>query len=169
MQISTRMRAASTALAILAASLTFAAVGTGTAQAGSCASVLGPSQAITVNSQTIGSFYLAWNYCNSSNEVAYTEVNLWNTNYVNGNWHGGQIDVKSSSSHSANTNAPLPNLNSWWWDSGFIKVAPNVSNTRLYYGNMNFTAGGHSCSGQTPTWNFSNGSYSTSGMYVHCS
>ncbi|MFD9656715.1 hypothetical protein [Streptomyces mirabilis] len=69
MQVSTRMRAASTALAILAASLTFAAVGTGTAQAGSCASVLGPSQAITVNSQTIGSFYLAWNYCNSSNEL----------------------------------------------------------------------------------------------------
>ncbi|MFI1104495.1 hypothetical protein [Streptomyces melanogenes] len=169
--ISTRIRSASTALAVLAGSVAFAAVGAGTAQASSssCAQVLGQSQTIMAGGRSIGSFYLAWNYCDPNNKVAYTEVNLWNTNYVNANWHNGLIDVKSSSNYSANTNAPVLNANSWWWDSGFIKVAPNVSNTRLYHGNMNFTAGGHSCSGQTPTWNFSNGSPDNDGMFVHCS
>lgn len=170
MRMGTRMRAASAALAVLAGSLTFATVGAGTAHATtSCASVLGPIQSIKVGSQTIGQFYLAWNYCDSNNKVAYTEVNLWNTNYVNANWRSGQIDVRSSSDFKSAGGSPQPNAGTWWWDSPFTKVAPNVYNTRLYYGRWNFTAGGHSCSGETPTWNFSNGTPDTSGMYSSCS
>ncbi|NVK76556.1 hypothetical protein [Streptomyces morookaense] len=160
------MRAASAALAVVAGSLTFATAGAGSASASvtDCGQVLGPIQSIKVGSRTIGQFYLAWNSCSKQ---AYTEVNLWNTNYVNGNWHGGLIDVKSSSHYNSNTDSPKPNVGTWWWDSGYIPVT-GVSNTRLYHGNWNFTAGGHSCSGQTPTWNFSNGSYSTDGTYSHC-
>ncbi|MFJ4593847.1 MULTISPECIES: hypothetical protein [unclassified Kitasatospora] len=180
MRISTRMRAASAVLTVIAGSLTFATVGAGTASAGSltfatvgagtasaadCGQVLGPARTIVAGGQSIGRAYLAWNSCSKQ---AYTEINLWNTNYVNGNWHSGLIDVKSSSNYNSNTGSPQPNVGSWWWDSGYIPVT-GVSNTRLYHGNWNFTAGGHNCNGQTVTWNFSNGSYDSSQESLpHC-
>lgn len=169
MRIGARVRAASTALAVISTSLTFAVAGTGTAHAGStsCAAVLGGGQYIWAGGRTIGNFYLAWNYCDPNNKVAYTEVNIWNTNFVNGNWHNGLIDVKSSSDHASNTGSPQPNAGSWWWDSGFIKVAPNVHNDRRYHGSMNFNAGGHQCWGDTPTWDFSGAGVVAAGS-VHC-
>ncbi|WP_030394640.1 hypothetical protein [Kitasatospora purpeofusca] len=167
MRIGTRARAASAAAVMVVAGLSSVMVGAGSAQASaaSCPAggqVLGPIQNISVGSQTIGKFYLGWD-CRG----AYTEVNLWNTNYVN-NWSYGQVTVKSSSNYSANNNRPIANAGTYWFDAGFIPVT-GVSNTRLYKGNWNFTAYGHSCSGETPTWNFSNGSYSTADMFSHCS
>ncbi|MFE9411183.1 hypothetical protein ACFYN0_20735 [Streptomyces sp. NPDC006704] len=160
------MRAVSAAFAVVAAGLTFTAVGTGSAGAAGCPSggqVLGAIQPIKVGTQTIGQFYLGWN-CNG----AYTEVNLWNTNYVN-NWSNGQVDVKSSSNSAVNSNRPVLNNGTYWFDAGFIPVT-NVSNNREYTGNWNFTAYGHSCSGQTSTWNFSYGGVSGSNNhpYSHC-
>lgn len=167
MRIHTRIRTASAALAVVAASLTFTTVGTGSANAASCppgGQVLGAIQSIKVGTQTIGQFYLGWN-CNG----AYTEVNLWNTNYVN-NWSFGQVDVKSSSNSSVNSNKPVLNNGTYWFDAGYIPVT-NVTNTREYTGNWNFTANGHSCSGQTSTWNFSYGGVSNTNNhpYSNCS
>ncbi|MHA7962073.1 hypothetical protein ACX9I7_30485, partial [Streptomyces sp. L500] len=76
--------------------------------------MLGAIQSIKVGTQTIGQFYLGWN-CNG----AYTEVNLWNTNYVN-NWSFGQVDVKSSSNSSVNSNKPVLNNGTYWFDAGYI-------------------------------------------------
>ncbi|WP_159394450.1 hypothetical protein [Streptomyces sp. NRRL S-495] len=167
MRVGTRVRAASAAAVVVVAGLSSVMVGAGSAQASaaSCPAggqVLGPIQNILVGTQTIGKFYLGWN-CNG----AYTEVNLWNTNYVN-NWSFGQVDVKSSSDYKANSNRPILNAGTYWFDAGFIPVT-GVSNTRLYKGNWNFTANGHSCSGETPTWNFSNGSYTGPSTLPHCS
>ena len=163
MRISARVRAISAAFAVIAGSLTFTAVGAGTAGASGCPSngqVLGPIQTISAGGRSIGQFYLGWN-CNG----AYTEVNLWNTNYIN-NWRNGQVDVQSSSDFKVGPSAPVYNNGTYWFDAGYIPVY--VSNTRLYHGNWNFTAYGHSCSGETPTWNFSNGSYDSSNAFSHC-
>ncbi|MER0449933.1 hypothetical protein ABR738_36225 [Streptomyces sp. Edi4] len=64
---------------------------------------------------------------------------------------------------------PVLNNGTYWFDAGFIPVT-NVSNNREYTGNWNFTAYGHSCSGQTSTWNFSYGGASGSNNhpYSHC-
>ncbi|MGI5336671.1 hypothetical protein ACQEVS_04305 [Streptomyces sp. CA-181903] len=157
MRTRARIRAASVALAVAAAGITFTTTGTASARATSCPSngqVLGAIQTIKVGSQSIGQFYLGWN-CNG----AYTEVNLWNTNYVN-NWRYGQVDVKSSSNVSTNSNKPVPNNGTYWFDAGYIPVT-GVNNTREYSGRWNFNAYGHSCSGETSTWNFSYGGVST--------
>ncbi|EMF01511.1 hypothetical protein J7W19_00635 [Streptomyces mobaraensis NBRC 13819 = DSM 40847] len=167
MRTPTRIRTVSAALAVAAASITFTTAGTGSAHAAGCPAngqVLGAIQSIKVGSQTIGQFYLGWN-CSG----AYTEVNLWNTNYVN-NWRFGQVDVKSSSHYAVNSNKPVLNNGSYWFDAGYIPVT-GVSNTREYKGNWNFTAYGHSCSGQTTTWNFSYGgpSNTDNSPYSNCS
>lgn len=168
MRISTRMRAAAAAFAVVAGSLTFTAATAGTANASGCPSggqVLGSVLPITTGSQQVGQFYLGWN-CNG----AYTEVNIWNTNIVN-NWSYGQVDVVSSSNSSANNSAPVYNNGSYWFDAGYIPVY--VTNNRLYHGSFNFTANGYNCSGSTSQWNFANGSYTNNYNGItagaHCS
>ncbi|MEV7770674.1 hypothetical protein [Kitasatospora sp. NPDC086791] len=168
MTLSTRIRAAVTALAVAAGGLTVAVAGPATTANACGRAQLGPTRYIWSGGHTVGTFYLAWDSCA---KAAYTEAHITNTNWTRTD---GFIEVRNSSGGGSEYGPAYPTVvwdGTAWWDSFYpnqsmLSIYSNPSSDRLYYGLAELS--GCSRQGQTPEWNFSNGSVVNNGYDMLC-